>query len=103
MSRGQPSRATEVVSLEQITTMINSNHHNHPFRLSFHVVGKGVCLVILWQNPARRDKPWNYIAPKFQRYTKHLLTTGNLYGHIENVWGILFPKGIEEKDGVLGE
>jgi hypothetical protein len=35
--------------------------------------------------------------------TKHLLTTGNLYGHIENVWGIPFPKRIEKKDGVLGE
>jgi hypothetical protein len=28
---------------------------------------------------------------------------GYLYGHIENIWGILFPKRMEEKYGVLGE
>ena len=43
------------------------------FRLSFHVVGKGVCLVLLCQNSKRRDKQWNYIQPEFQRYTKHIL------------------------------
>ena len=69
--------------LERAIT-INSNHYDCPFRLSFHMIGKGVCLVMLWPNPARRDKPWNYIALKFQRYTKHLLAMGNLYRHIEN-------------------
>ena len=64
-------------------------------RLSFHVVGKVICLVILWPNPARRDKPWNYIPPEFQRYTKLILATGNLYGHVENIWGIPFPKRIK--------
>jgi hypothetical protein len=58
---------------------------------------------MLWPNPARRDKPWNYIALEFQRYTKLLLTTGNLYEHVGNVFGILFPKRIESKYGVLGE
>jgi hypothetical protein len=76
---------------------------NHRFRLSLHVVGKWVFLVVLWPNPARRDKPWNYIALEFQRYTKHLLITGNLYRQIENVWGIPFPKGMKQKYGVLGE
>jgi hypothetical protein len=61
-------------------------------RLSFHVVGKVVCLVMLWPNPARRDKPWNYIPPEFQRYTKPILATGNQYGHVENVWDISFSK-----------
>jgi hypothetical protein len=58
---------------------------------------------MLWPNPARRDKPWNYIALEFQRYTKLLLTTGNLYGHVENVFGIPFPKRTEPKYGVLGD
>jgi hypothetical protein len=65
------------------------------FRLSFHVVGKRVCLVMLWPNPARRDKPWNYIPLEFQRYTKLILTTGYLYEHVENVLGIPFPKRIK--------
>jgi hypothetical protein len=65
---------------------------NPSFRLSFHVVGKGVCLVVLWQNPARRDKPWSYIALDLKRYTKRVLDMGNLYGHVENVWDIPFPK-----------
>jgi hypothetical protein len=73
------------------------------FRLSFHVVGKGVCLVMLWPNPARRDKPWNYTPLKFQRYTKHILATCNLYGHVGNDWGISFPKRIKQKDHFLGE
>jgi hypothetical protein len=58
---------------------------------------------MLCPNAARRDKPWNYITSKFQRYTKHILSMGNLYGHVGNVWGIPFPKGMEEKDGVLSE
>jgi hypothetical protein len=74
-----------------------------PFRLSFHVVGNRVCLVMMWPNPARRDKPWNYIALEFQRYTKHLMATGNLYDHVGNVWGIPFPKKVEQKYGVLDE
>jgi hypothetical protein len=64
-------------------------------RLPFHVIGKRVCLVMLWQNPARRDKPWNYTTLEFQRYTKLILATENLYGHVKNVWGILFPKTIK--------
>jgi hypothetical protein len=76
-------------SLRQAITIIKSNCL---FRLSFHVVGKGVCLVMLWPNPARRDKPWNYIPLEFQRYTKLILSTENLYGHVENAWGIPFPK-----------
>lgn len=72
-------------------------------RLSFHIVGKGVCLVMLWQNPARRDKPWNYIPLEFQRYTKLILATWYLYGHVENVWGIPFPKRIKGKDCFLSE
>jgi hypothetical protein len=58
---------------------------------------------MLWQNPARRDKPWNYIPPEFQRYTKLILATGNLYGHVENVWGIPFPKRIKWKGRFLSE
>jgi hypothetical protein len=58
---------------------------------------------MLWPNAARRDKGWNYITSKFQRYTKHLFRMGNLYGHVDDVWGILFPKIMEEIDGVLGE
>lgn len=73
------------------------------FRPSFHVVGKRVCLVMLWQNPARRDKPWNYIPTEFQRYTKLIPATGKLYGHVENVWGIPFPKRIMQKDHFLGK
>ena len=67
------------------------------------MVGKRVCLVIMWPNPARRDKPWNYITLKFQRYTKHLLTRGNLYEHVEIIWGIQFQKGMRQKDDVLDE
>jgi hypothetical protein len=96
LSRGQPSRATKVLIWQTIKS-------NHRFRPSLHIVGKWICLVVLWPNPLRRDKPWNYIALEFQRYTKHLLITGNLYRQIENVWGIPFPKGMEQKDGVLGE
>ena len=40
---------------------------------------------------------------KFQRYTKHLLATGKLFGHIENDQGILFSKRMGKKDAVLGE
>jgi hypothetical protein len=72
-------------------------------RLPSHMVGKGVCLVMLWQNPARRDKPWNYIPLKFQRYTKLNLATRYLYGHVENVWGIPFPKRMEWKYCFLSE
>ena len=67
------------------------------------MVGKRVCLVMLWQNPPRRDKPWNYIPLKFQRYTKHNLATGYLYVHVENVWGIPFPKRMKWKDCFLSE
>ena len=67
------------------------------------MVGKVFCLVMLWQNPARRDKPWNYMPPEFQRYTKLNLATGYLYGHVENVWGIPFPKRMEWKDCFLSE
>ena len=73
------------------------------FRPSFHVIGKKVCLVMLCKNPGRRDKPWNYIPTEFQRYTKLIPATGKLYGHVENVWGIPFPKRIMEKDQFLGE
>jgi hypothetical protein len=66
------------------------------------MVGKPDPKVMLWPNPARRDKPWNYIALEFQRYTKHILTTGNLYGHVEDVWGILSLKRAGQKDGFLG-
>jgi hypothetical protein len=55
------------------------------FRLSFHVVGKGVCLVMLWQNPARRDKRRNHIALVRQTCSG---PPGNLHGHV----GIPFPK-----------
>jgi hypothetical protein len=48
------------------------------FRLSFHVVGKRVCLVMLWQNPTRRDKTWNYIPLKIsevhQTYPGHMIS-----------------------------
>lgn len=87
-------------SLRQAITIIKSNCL---FRLSFHVVGKGVCLVMLWPNPARRDKPWNYIPLEFQRYTKLILATENLYGHVENAWGIPFPKKKKWKECFLGE
>jgi hypothetical protein len=59
-------------------------------------------LVMLWPNPARRDKPWNYIALEIQRYTKHLLATGNLYEHVDVIEGIPNPKRMEGKGGVLG-
>lgn len=75
MSCGQPFRYR--------STNLQTGHCL--FRLSFHVLGKGVCLVMLWPIPARRDKPWNYIPLEFQRYTKLILATGNLYGHVENV------------------
>jgi hypothetical protein len=67
------------------------------------MVGKRVCLVMLCQNPARRDKPWNYIPTEFQRYTKLIPAKGKLYGHVENVWGIPFPKKIMQKDHFLDE
>jgi len=50
---------------------------------------------MLWPNPARRDKPWNFGPPEFQRYTKLILATGNSYGHVEDVWAIPFPKRIK--------
>jgi hypothetical protein len=87
-------------SLRQAITIIKSHCL---FRLSFHVVGKRVCLVMLWPNPARRDKPWNYIPLEFQRYTKLILATENLYGHVENAWGIPFPKKKKWKECFLGE
>jgi len=58
---------------------------------------------MMWPKPARRDKPWNYITLKFQRYTKHLLTTGNLCEHVEIIWGIQFQKRMRQKDDVLDE
>jgi hypothetical protein len=39
-------------------------------------VGKPNPKVMLWPNPIRRDKPWNYIALEFQKYTKPLLCLG---------------------------
>lgn len=83
--------------------VMNRSKVNCLFRLSFHMIGKEVCLVMLWPNPARRDKPWNYIPPEFQRYTKLVLATRYLYGHVENVWGIPFPKRIMQKYRSLGE
>jgi hypothetical protein len=58
---------------------------------------------MLWPKTARRDKPWNNIALEFQRYTKHILAMGILYGHVDNVWGISILKRMERKYGVLGE
>jgi hypothetical protein len=58
---------------------------------------------MLWPNPAKRDKPWNYIPVEFQRYTKLIMATGNLYEHVENVWGIPFLKKNEQKYCFLGE
>ena len=60
-------------------------------------------MVVLCPNPARRDKPWNYIALEIQRYTKHLLGTGKLYGHVGTVYGIPNAKRMEQKDDVLVE
>ena len=99
MSRGQPFRDYSNIKV----LVFNWPILNCLFRLSFHVVGKRVCLVMLWPNPAKRDKPWNYIPLEFQRYTKHVLATGNLYEHVENVWDIPFPKRIESKYCFLGE
>jgi hypothetical protein len=99
MSCGQPFRDYSNMKL----LVFNWSKVNCLFRLSFHVVGKRVCLVMLWQNPARRDKPWNYIPTEFQRYTKLILATGNLYGHVENVWGIPFSKRKKEKYHLLSE
>jgi hypothetical protein len=80
-----------------------SLHRSWPVhRLSFHMIGKEACLATLWQNPVRSDKPWNYVALEFQRYTKHVPATGNLYGHVENVWGIPFPKEKKQKYFFLG-
>jgi cytosine/uracil/thiamine/allantoin permease len=31
------------------------------------------------------------------------MATGNLYDHVGNVWGIPFPKKVEQKYGVLDE
>jgi len=97
-----PSGTTQNMKSTRLQ-LVKSNLLDWLFRLSFHIVGKRVCLVILWQNPARRDKPWNYIPLKFQRYTKLNLATRYLYGHVENVWGIPFPKRIEWKDWFLSE
>lgn len=58
---------------------------------------------MLWPKPAKRDKPWKYIPLEFQRYTKLSLATGNLYEHVENTWGIPFPKRIEWKYCFLNE
>jgi len=99
VSRGQPFRDYPNMKL----IILNKSSISCLFRLSFHVVGKKVCLVILWPNPARRDKPWNYIPLKFQRYTKLILATWNLYGHVENVWGIPFPKRMKQKYCFLNE
>ena len=52
-------------------------------------------------NPARRDKPWNYIALEFQRYIKHILATWNLYEQVGNFQDILFQKRTEWKYVVL--
>jgi hypothetical protein len=99
VSRGQPFRDYSNMNV----IVFNRSRVTCLFRLSFHVVGKRVCLVMLWPNPARRDKPWNYIPLEFQRYTKLILATNNLYGHVENVWGIPFPKRIKRKYCFLGE
>jgi hypothetical protein len=99
VSRGQPFRDYSNIKV----LVFNWSRVYCLFRLSFHMVGKGVCLVMLWPNPAKRDKPWNYIPLEFQRYTKLILATGNLYWHVENVWGIPFPKRIKWKDCFLGE
>jgi hypothetical protein len=74
-----------------------------PFRLSLHVVGICGCLVMMQPNPARRDKGWHYIALEIQRYTKHVMATYNLYGHVDNTWGILNPKEMKDKYAFLVE
>jgi hypothetical protein len=99
VSCGQPFRDYSNMKL----LVFNRSKINWLFRPSFHVVGKRVCLVMLWQNPARRDKPWKLYPTEFQRYTKLIPATGKLYGHVENVWGIPFPKRKKEKDQFLGE
>jgi hypothetical protein len=58
---------------------------------------------MLWKNPARRDKQWNYIALQFQRYTKHVPPIQNIYGHVDNVWGIPIPKRMVPKYRFLSE
>lgn len=98
MPRGQPSKATKKV------LNLQANHYDCPFRLfPSLVVGKRVCLVVLWKNPARRDKQWNYIALQFQRYTKHVQPTRYIYQHVANVWGIPIPKRIVPKYYFLSE
>lgn len=91
------SQAMKLLITEQDLITITSNHYERWLRRSFHMIGKGVCLVILWPHPSRCDKPWNYIALEIQRYTKHIFTMGNLYGRVENVWGIPFLKRMEQK------
>ena len=95
---GQPSRGYKSTNLQP-----SISHYTCLFRLSLLVVGKRVYLVMLWLNPARRDKRWNYIALEFQRYTKHISEMENLYGRVDNVWGILIPKGMERKYRFLSE
>lgn len=60
-------------------------------------------MVVLWKNPTRRDKQWNYIALQFQRYTKHVPPTRNIYEHVGNVWGIPIPKRMVSKYHFLSE
>jgi hypothetical protein len=51
-----------------------------PLRLSSHTVGIVVCLVEVWENPARRDKRWNYIALEiWEVHQTHP-------GHIKFIW-----------------
>jgi hypothetical protein len=35
-------------------------------------------------------------------YTKLIPATGKLYGHVENVWGIPFPKKFKAKRSFFG-
>ena len=74
----RPTSHSMLERLQVITEFVNSTVYiqlickfNQGVPVVWYIVGKGVCKVRVWENHMRRDKCWNYIATKFERYTKH--------------------------------
>ena len=62
-----------------------------PFRLSLHVVGIRVCLVVLWPFSARRDKGCPLYRVRNFENTKVSQSTLVLYQSIEFFEGFSYP------------
>jgi hypothetical protein len=74
-----------------------------PIRLSPHIVGIGVCLVVLTPFCARRARRCPLYRVRNSRYTKHIPATWYLY-HLVGIYeGILDHESFKRLDVVFGE